>query len=190
MLASKHSKLSPDARTRTKEAHSVNVTPSSRLHTKTIDMPGGQKRGRLVGARAAAGKSCLLRYTIRWQEIAMLHRVLEAGSNRRPAGETLDRVGRAVKGEQRHPFFVFCTRLIMFATVEGTGNVARGSSRRLIARLGASSPKIHLEYLIVTEVAQQLVHCNEQTNLGSTMVWMHQTILANSSAIGLSCNQS
>lgn len=28
----------------------------------------------------------------------MLHRVLEAGSNRRPAGESLDRVGRALKG--------------------------------------------------------------------------------------------
>lgn len=98
MLASDHSKLFPDARTRTKEARSVNVTPSARLLTKTNDMPGGQKRGRLVGARASAGKSRLLRYTIRWQEIAVLHRVFEAGSNRRPAGETLERVGRALKG--------------------------------------------------------------------------------------------
>lgn len=78
-------------------------------------MPGGgQKRGRLVGARAAAGKSSLLRYTIRWQEIAMLHRVLEAGSNRRPAGETLDRVGRALKGEIPFVLCSICAVVVCF----------------------------------------------------------------------------
>lgn len=98
----------PRCRARTKEARSVNATPSSKLLTESKDMPGGgQNRGRLVGARAAAAKSSLLRYTIRWQEIAMLHRVLEAGSNRRPAGETLERVGRALKGGAP---FVLCSK--------------------------------------------------------------------------------
>lgn len=112
MLASEHSKLFIGARTRIKEARSVNATPSVRLLTKTEDMPGGHKRGRLVGARAAAGKSRLLRYTIRWQEIAMLHRVLEVGSNRRPAGETLDRVGRALKGGT--PFVIQTGSVVSF----------------------------------------------------------------------------
>lgn len=115
MLASEHSNFFIGARTRIKEARSVNATPSARLLTKTEDMPVGNKRGRLVGARAAAGKSRLLRYIIRWQEIAMLHRVLEAGSNRRPAGETLDRVGRALKGGT--PFEVQTGSVVSFVFI-------------------------------------------------------------------------
>lgn len=57
-----------------------------------------RKSGYLVGARAAAEKSCLLRYKWRWHEIAILHLCLETGSNKRPANEMLDRVGQAMRG--------------------------------------------------------------------------------------------
>lgn len=57
-----------------------------------------RKSGYLIGARAAAEKSCLLRYKRRWHEIAMLHLCLETGPNKRPASETLDRVGQAMRG--------------------------------------------------------------------------------------------
>ena len=83
----------------------------------------------------------------------MLHRVFEAGSNRRPAGETLERVGRALKGDtlsvvQTGSVVYFCLfvlcRLTVFVGRHRHVAWHGGSSRRLMTRLGASSSKVYL----------------------------------------------
>ncbi|CAM9390477.1 unnamed protein product, partial [Ascophyllum nodosum] len=51
----------------------------------------------LVQARTVAEKSNVLRYKIRWYEIAILHRSIETSANRWPVTETLDRIHRAVR---------------------------------------------------------------------------------------------
>lgn len=78
-------------RARGKDARGLNVDQYCKSARDNV--------GRVVGARAAAMKNCLFRYTVRWHEIAVLHRLLETGSNRRPARGTLDMMERAMRGE-------------------------------------------------------------------------------------------
>lgn len=88
-------------RARGKDARGSNATSSSGVVAGRYDISArdNDKVESLAGARAAATKSRLFRYSARWHEIAMLHRLLETGSNKQPARGTLDMIERVMRGE-------------------------------------------------------------------------------------------
>ncbi|CAM9385709.1 unnamed protein product [Ectocarpus sp. 8 AP-2014] len=87
-------------RGREKEARCSKAT-SSGVVSDSRGISARKKVGDLVGARVVAKKNCRLRYATRWHEIAMLHRLLESGCNRRPVRGTFDLIVRALRGGPR-----------------------------------------------------------------------------------------
>lgn len=83
---------------RTKSARCCKAASRSGVVTNFNGISAIQSSLDLVEARAAASKNSRSRYAARWHEIAMLHRVLETGSNRRPARNTLDILHRVMRG--------------------------------------------------------------------------------------------
>lgn len=89
------------SRGREKEARCSKPTSSSGVVSDSRGISARKKVGDLVGARVVAKKNCRLRYATRWHEIAMLHRLLETGCNRRPVRGTFDLIVRALRGGPR-----------------------------------------------------------------------------------------
>lgn len=85
-------------RVRTREGTRPKTTSFSGVLKFRDDGSSAFEAEGFVRARAIVEKSSLLRYKVRWHEIGMLHRLLETGANRRPATETLDQVGQAIRG--------------------------------------------------------------------------------------------